>query len=150
MGPATASLTKETTIRRLDDALQNYYLYPPGLIRIQRIGETRSKGFFTFGGATCFGGCALPDLQQGIQPGLELPDAMAATALDSNAIGLPFDPQEIADNLRLERYTSAITQPQKLLNSARLRAGYYRARKFIPAGVRRRLQRTQLADWYEI
>src|SRR5262245_4976878 len=148
MGSIASSVASETTSS--NDALQGHFLYPPGLFKIRKVGERCSQGFFRFGEATCFGDCALPNLPQAIQPGLSLPDAMSATVLDPDTVGLPFDPGEIADQLRLERYTGILNQSKKMLSSARIRSGYYRARRFIPAAVRRRLQRTQLADWHEI
>jgi hypothetical protein len=59
---------------------------------------------------------------------------------------VPFDPTEIANNLRLERYVIANHKPAwtKLIRDA-----YYRLRPALPVSVRRHLQRTWLRGWHK-
>jgi len=77
--------------------------------------------------------------------------ATSATRLRSGAIELPFDPGDVADHLRRERYMTACAREQrKLLNSVLVRQGYYLVRRFLPVAVRKHAQRAHLADWKRI
>ncbi len=135
-----------------DDALRAYYRYPSEMIDVRVAGEVQKVGFFRFGSARCFGRSSLPNVVETICDADQvLPDATASCVLDSGVIRLPFDPDELAANLRLERYTQALThERKKLLNSAVVRRGYYLARKLMPVYVRKHLQRVHLADWRRI
>jgi hypothetical protein len=134
------------------DALQQFYNYPAGMVDVRLRSEERNVGFFRFGPATCFGACALPDLPGVIShAGAALPDAAASAVLDSDTISLPFDPGEVAHNLRFELYMRTFARErEKLLNSTWVRNGYYAARRFMPVAIRKHLQRLQLANWRRI
>jgi hypothetical protein len=133
-----------------EDAVRNHYRYPHDTFDIQPTGTLSNRGFFRFGSATCFGACSLPDLPSIIDSSdTRLP--VIAAALQGESVRLPFDPAEVADHLRMERYTHLPGgQPERLLNSAWIRRGYYSARRFMPVGVRKRLQRLHLANWRDI
>ena len=62
--------------------------------------------------------------------------------LDSR-VYLPFDPTEIIENLRLERYASA--EGSRIRNAAR--EGYYLTRPILHRSVRKQIQRLNLRGW---
>lgn len=62
---------------------------------------------------------------------------------------LPFDPDEAADNLRMERYAANAADKKSLLGRA-VRVAYYLVRPLLPVKVRRRFQRAYLKGWEQI
>ncbi|MCI0350778.1 MAG: hypothetical protein L0Z53_15240 [Acidobacteriales bacterium] len=150
MNPGASVSPAEADKIPVEQALQAFYRYPRGLFEIQRVARQTSHGFFRFGGSTCFGGCALPGLSQSINSDPSLPEALIEAVFDSGRVGLPFDPSEVADNLRLERYPGAHTARKSFLDNAWIRRAYYLARKVMPVNVRKYFQRTYLSDWHQI
>lgn len=67
---------------------------------------------------------------------------------ENGAVHLPFDADEVLDNLRLERYVSAAEQGHPA-NSLAGRA-YYFVRPLLPVGVRRHLQKARLSSWRDL
>ena len=65
---------------------------------------------------------------------------------------LPFNPTELIDNLRLEKYVSAVNSEISYVadNTSALRRAYYALRPLFPVPVRRILQRIALQDWAKI
>jgi hypothetical protein len=134
------------------EELRRYYRYPSGMIDVYVPVTTGKTGFFRAGSARCFGSCSLPDPEERIGDLAQaLPDAITSCVADSGAVRLSFNPDEVAANLRLERYTAALAQGRKkLLNASWVRQGYYLVRRLLPVHVRKHLQRRHLADWKRI
>jgi hypothetical protein len=65
-----------------------------------------------------------------------------------SAIYLPFDPIEVIDNLRFERYVE--TRGQKNPSAKAVRYAYYRARPWLGVSARKWLQRLALRGWQKI
>jgi hypothetical protein len=63
---------------------------------------------------------------------------------DGHACVLPFNPTEVADNLRLERYVATTRTP---FWKAAVRKLYYALRPMLPVHLRRRMQRVWLRGW---
>jgi len=75
-------------------------------------------------------------------------DALRDVATHGRTVQLPFDPSEIVENLRYERYVSrGHGSRHAAAVTSGVRKAYYLARPFVPASVRRRLQRMYLRDW---
>jgi len=93
------------------------------------------EGYFQFGpDATCYGrSCSGKRDLESKQP---LHDALEDVVGDA-ILGLPFDPTEIIDNLRLERYAGGAKSNSRRL----LKKIYYAVRPFMPRAVRARIQR---------
>ncbi len=96
-------------------------------------------GFFRFGrGVTCYGrssaGVVKPQLDA------DLYDVSADATSSDSGLRIPFDPGEIVDNLRLERYPGA----QDSWLRAFAREAYYAVRPILSPSVRREIQRFQL------
>jgi hypothetical protein len=60
---------------------------------------------------------------------------------------LPFDLDELVENLRFERYAGAMPVIRRSLTKAVGRKTYYAMRPFLPTSVRKHLQRMALRGW---
>lgn len=104
------------------------------------------KGFFKFGdGAVCFGSCSSGRVAADARG--DLHDVRASGRADGDLIHLPFDPDQITENLLMERYPaeSVPTEMQTLIRSM-----YYGLRPLLPVGTRKHLQRFYLSGWEKI
>jgi hypothetical protein len=101
-------------------------------------------GYFEFGpGLICYGRSTLKGGEKVTDP---LADALGQVRMEGSTCVLPFDPTEIADNLRYERYVCKVKKPAwKSLT----RKAYYALRPVLPVSVRRHLQRAWLKGWDE-
>jgi hypothetical protein len=108
------------------------------------------SGFFQFGpDAVCFGQCASSI------PARAATDTLCDSSLDVGAIGgrvhLPFDPVQVVNNLRYERYKQpASSNPNDADTSSLIRSLYYFLRPLMPVGVRKHLQRRYFRGWERI
>jgi len=107
-------------------------------------------GYFRFGEESiCYGqfaGGAPAPLDT-----LNLCDVAAHTTADGVTLRLPFEPRQIIDNLRLERYVATSHEGGKGLGArSALRSAYYMVRPILPVRVRKHLQRFHLAGWEHI
>jgi hypothetical protein len=100
-------------------------------------------GFFSFGPNTigygrCSGGT------QAKLNGLRLPDALRAVRCDGGTAWLPFNPTQVVDDLRHERYLANGGSERRLAHVLEDRV-YYFFRPFLPLPVRKHLQRIHLS-----
>ena len=108
------------------------------------------EGFFQFGAQNiCFGRCS-----SGVAP-----DSAGSAKFNVGngvrgpgpVIQLPFDPAEVIENLRFERYRQqGAGGLEQLALSEPVRKSYYSFRRFLPFPVRRQLQRIYFKDWKAI
>lgn len=104
------------------------------------------QGFFTFGeGTVCFGSCSAEALAPSVDDGIC--DIRDRVRFQGDTLHLPFDPDQLVDNLLLERYH---TNTRDLSNQVALRRIYYALRPLLPVTVRKHLQRLYLAGWQQI
>ena len=129
----------------MNKALIDYYRCPEAAVQFSRspdLQATNPPGFFKFGpGIICYGvsasgACATADgeLRNGA-------DGLDGSRGDRE---LPFDPDEVAENLRRERYVS---QSKKPAWKRVAREFYYALRPAFPVPVRRHLQKAWLKGW---
>jgi hypothetical protein len=102
------------------------------------------SGYFRFGPNICYGqsSCGFRSLA----PSDGLYDTASAVAAGPSFLRVPFDPTQVIDNLRLERYAS----DSRRLDGRRQtswQGTYYSVRRFMPASLRRALQRTYFRDF---
>jgi hypothetical protein len=102
-------------------------------------------GYFRFGpDIVCYGHCASG------APGTtwedNTHDAGPHITTNGSTVNLPFDPAEVIDNLRRERYRAAA--PKNL--SRVLRAVYYAVRPALGVSVRRYIQRFYFRGWDKV
>jgi hypothetical protein len=73
--------------------------------------------------------------------------------LDLNSNGpvslLPFDPQEVTENLLRERYAAHFRDPGRLSHSI-IRKLYYAARPYLGVAIRKHLQKVHLRNWNKL
>jgi hypothetical protein len=135
----TSSESKPT----IANALQERYRYPEGFLEF-RVAEglPRESEYFQFGPeTTCYGRHV-----EGGQPSGHLSrtvDVLPSVFLTGTQVVLPFDPDEVIDNLRLERY--AATQESRI--DRLLKEIYYRLRPLTSRWLRKHIQRLRAGNW---
>jgi peptidoglycan/xylan/chitin deacetylase (PgdA/CDA1 family) len=84
--------------------------------------------------------------------GLSLINVDSFISHGSRSIALPFNPTEIINNIRLEKYVGAINEGTTSMAdyTSTLRRGYYALRPFLPGPIRSFLKRIALRDWAKI
>jgi hypothetical protein len=125
----------------VNQAFLDYYRCP-GCFADFRSGNGQDRngksGYFCFGPELiCYGSVAQG--RREVDAGLS--DVSSQVRIEGSTCLLPFDPTEIANNFRWERY---VTGNQKSAWKKLIRDGYYCLRPALPVSVRRPLQRTWL------
>lgn len=131
----------------MNQAFLDYYRCPNSFADFSLTAEKSSgkgPGYFAFGpGLICYGSSTLHVCEHATDL---LPDALEHVRTKNSTCILPFDPTEVADNLRLERYV----EPKKQTGiKALVRSIYYGLRPAFPVFLRRHLQRAWLKGWNE-
>ena len=106
---------------RVSDGNAGYFRFGPELICYGRVGEETQE-----------------------RPHGALRDVLPQVREAGQATILPFDPQEVATNLRRERY---VRREKPSLSQRAIRQVYYLLRPALPVQVRRHLQRHSLQGW---
>jgi hypothetical protein len=76
-------------------------------------------------------------------------DASAHVRRQGHASFLPFDPVQVVDNLRYERYVDQLGQ-QRWLENAWIKKIYYLLSPFFPIALRKHFQKVYLRGWETI
>ena len=123
-------------------ALQDHFRCPDGLLDFEINRElSRPEGFFQFSsGATCYGRSS-----SGIaaSPEVQLTDALADVSTSNGTVKLTFDPDEVIENLRLERYSkTGWSAYDRVLKNI-----YYSVRPLTTRSFRRSIQKLRASDW---
>lgn len=106
-------------------------------------------GYFRFGqSAICYGRSASGVRARSTESGLY--DAMEDIRSDGSTVYLPFVPDDVIDNLRLERYANNHSNLGMSWWKRSLRNTYYSLRPLMPVGIRRHVQRANLDGWQNI
>jgi hypothetical protein len=130
------------------NALTDRYRCPEGYAEFSLAGDLRSEqGFFSFGhDAVCYGRTVRGVLAR--HAGDPLTNMYPHAALKGPPVRLPFELDEIVDNLRCERYmTLRNGGAPSLLSSQAVRRMYYHLRPFFGVAFRKHLQRFFHRDW---
>jgi hypothetical protein len=77
-------------------------------------------------------------------------NVLADVSIENTACRLPFDPTEIIDNLRYERFANFNAGSKNISGGAPLTTAYYSMRPLLPVSMRRHLQRMRLKGWEKI
>lgn len=105
--------------------------------------------YFSFGPEIlCYG--RIPAGAHSRSPGVSSYDSLPDIALDSSRIILPFDPEEVIDNLRYERYAKKSLSAPRRSAEKLIRDTYYFFRPALPLGIRRHLHKWYLSDWQQL
>jgi hypothetical protein len=135
-----ASEKDESTLIR---AVHDRYRCPKGFLDFRLNGELApDSGYFQFGAqTTCYG--------RSVKSPHQLPrtspvfDMLTRVTFDGPQLLLPFDPNEVIDNLRLERYPGG----QFGKGESVLKGMYYRLRPLTNRTLRKWIQKFRAADW---
>jgi hypothetical protein len=108
------------------------------------------SGYFQFGpGVICYGQCSSGDPATSVTDPLH--NALQQVTMSGSSVHLPFDPVQVVDNLRHERYAdNQASSKTANKTSSLVRMLYYLARPLLPVAVRKHLQRRYLRDWSKI
>src|SRR5207248_6833704 len=128
--------------------LYDYYKAPEGsLTHLLGSADSGDTGFFRFGVETICYGQSLSGVTSSLETSMACDASKDVHSIDLT-IHLPFDPGRIIENLRCERYETAL-----MARSWGMAAGgwvhkpYYLVRELLPVSVRRQIQRFYLGDW---
>jgi hypothetical protein len=128
----------------MNQTFLDYFRCPERYVRLAvKDGLSENSGFFRFGqGVVGYGRYARH--RPADSPRGQLRDAWADVESASGSVCLPFDLDEVVENLRLERYTedSHYSGPVNGL----IASVYYTFRPFLPVAFRRHLQRAYLRN----
>jgi hypothetical protein len=106
-----------------------------------------SEGYFRFGpNAICYGRSAVEVGETHVSSSLH--DALGDTSIDNGKLRLPFDPTDILDNLRQERYAKREGMGSYFQNL--LRRLYYLVRPLTTLSIRRQVQRFRTRNWKKL
>jgi hypothetical protein len=146
--PHCNSAAEEQAYLQMNRTLSDYYKLPSEALRcLASDNLTGNPGFFKFGSeTTCYGRC-----RAGVSSDVAAAgqfDALKAVGLAGSNISLPFDFEEVVENLRRERYEkNLISRRERVVTREWIRKAYYLVRELLPVSIRRRLQRVYFSDW---
>jgi len=128
----------------IERALLDYYRCPEPFVRMAAAGElAHDSGYFRFGPSICYGQSTYG--RRSPTPDGDLDDTERNVVSQDGILQMPFDPSQVTDNLRFERYALGSGAPHdRLMTWHHI---YYASRRFLPVGLRRLLQRTYFRDW---
>lgn len=132
----------------MHDNFLEYFRCPDAYTRLTaKSGLSENCGFFRFGeGVVGYGKCA--GFIPGDSPSDSLKDTLPDVECDQRSLCLPFDLEEVVENLRLERYTRESQYGSS--KDGIVPQFYYAIRPLLPVALRRHLQRMYLGDWRKI
>jgi hypothetical protein len=126
------------------DSLLQHFRCPNRYVRFAPKGPLSAKrGYFQFGKETiCYGSYC--GHQTAASPAGMLHDALPDVVVKDRTVYLPFDPSEVAANLRCEMYTNDRLSGSMVSALARV---YYVIRPVLSVAARRRVQKLHFMGW---
>ncbi len=142
--PRAAALAVSSVV---NTALLDYYRCPDSFALVACPDRMAGPlGYFSVGDdLTLYGHCTAG--AQDRLSGRVGVDASRSIRVTGGRVELPFDPTEVVDNLRLERYQSAEDHGGAFGSARPLRRLYYWIRPALPVSVRKHLQSAALRGW---
>jgi hypothetical protein len=136
-----------SSMKTANEIVERYFRCPQKFLNfVPKANLSSENGYFQFGDhATCFGRYAGGRAAHSYCG--NLPNALRDTEFRDGTVYLPFDPSEVAANLREERYVddSSENKPNSVLAKI-----YYFLRPILPVPIRKHLQRRRLRDWQKL
>jgi hypothetical protein len=132
----------------MNDCFLEYFKCPERYARFVLRGPLSvPKGYFRFGPCKiCYGRLCAPE--SGSDVGTRS-DVIHEVNAERGTVNLPFDIEEVVDNLRCERYPPFLRNEKSIAQHV-LATTYYWVRPLLPVGVRKHLQRLYLKGWDRI
>lgn len=133
----------------MNQSFVDYYRCPEEFARCSLDGQpSQDSGHFRFGPETiCYGSISKGSVHH--SPDGELHDSLNDAVAERGVVRLPFDLNQIVNNLRFERYYGS-SRRRSLLSGGLASSLYYLARPILGVSVRRHLQKLRLAGWRSI
>ena len=128
-----------------NQALIDRYRCPQHIGQFSLAGEpSPHAGYFRLGpDAICYGQCASGSPVE--SPADQLHDAAEGLRVDGGTLWLPLDPNQVVNNLRLERYaTDSNHNGLRRIVEKAVRNAYYSLRPLMPFKLRKNLQKAYL------
>jgi len=130
----------------MNTALVDHYRFPDSFADFELKGQlSDGTGYFRFGDTICYGHSA-SGFRATRADGV-LYDALRDTTINGSNVLLPFDPTDVIDSLRLERYANRYNQGALNRWKRSLRNAYYFLRPLMHVNVRKHVQRAHLNGW---
>lgn len=132
----------------MNKSLSEYYRVPIGILGCLETQELPNEpGFFKFGpNAICYGRCAA-GVARNVKDS-ELCNVSSFVCSAESSLRLPFDVDEVVENLRKEAYEAHLVPSlEKVSSHEWIRRAYYAVRELLPVSVRRHLQRAYFRGW---
>lgn len=131
----------------MNNAFFDYYRSPEGYGNFTLAAALRTgTGYFRFGReVVCFGQCVSEYVSP--TPKGRLFDSCGSVTFNHSSVRLPFDPKQVIDNLRLERY---VPPARDGVGRRAIRRGYYSLRPHLGLWPRKHLQKLFLRGWESI
>src|SRR5258708_20680495 len=128
----------------MNNQFLEYFRCPANYVDFRLRGQPMpDSGFFRVGpDLTCYGRLSGAHTSRDSSGRLE--DVLSAVRVERNTSVLPFDLDEVVENLRFERYEGAMPVVRSSLTKTVGRKTYYAMRPFLPTGLRKHLQRMAL------
>src|ERR1051325_2697913 len=142
---ASALESRQENEAMASESVIDRYRCPEGLLDIFSNGRLSSDaGFFRFGhNSVCYGRSRSGTLAP--RPGSRLHDAINDITLEHAKLGLPFDLNEIIDNLRLERYANDGAMESGFIKFCK--KIYYHVRPLTNQTIRKQVQKFHARNW---
>jgi hypothetical protein len=131
----------------MNAALVNHYRCPDNCADLRLKGElSDDAGYFRLGQDTiCYGRSASGF--RATRAEAVLYDVLNDVTTDGSSVFLPFDPTDVIDNFRLERYAKRFSPSALNLWTQSLRSAYYFLRPYMHLNIRKHVQRAHLNGW---
>jgi hypothetical protein len=134
----------------MEQALIDRYRCPESFAKFDLIGGLSSgSGYFRFGQDTICYGHSASGFRASRADGVLYDVLRDVTTKDSNVL-LPFDPTEVIDDLRMERYAKGFHCGGLDRWKRSLRNAYYFLRPLMHVNLRKHVQRTHLNGWQKL
>ncbi len=135
---------------RIAEKLTDFYRCPGEFAEFAIAGNfSEESGYFRFGpNAVCYG-----QSSSGFRdklPGNCLYDILTDVKIVGSVPSLSFDPAEVIENLRFERYIAAANGSREPSSHSWRRSTYYAFRDILPASWRRAIQRRYFRGWEKL
>jgi hypothetical protein len=126
----------------LGRAVSDLYRCPNDFVAFSGVleSEQTQANFFRFGSANCYGTLSLDRAQHDFDS--DTYDVRKLASLIHGIVRLPFNPTEIVDNLRLERYAKHHAASNEFFRKL-----YYRVRPLANLEIRKRIQQFHARNW---
>src|SRR6516162_10182689 len=112
-------------------------------------GLSQKPGFFRLNAdAICFGQCSSVVPASSVAEAKSIPNDYIR--INASSIQLPFNPVQVVDNLRREKYCTSVEQKRALRANPLVRNIYYLGRPFLPVMMRKHLQQAYFRGWERV